>query len=111
MATACRIWRWCSGNNTVSIFTGFGDGSFTLKTTLNVGTSPSFVAVTDFNGDGDADLAVANQLSNNVYTFLGNGDGRLRGGRRRRLGATLGASPWAISTVTANPTSRSLISQ
>ena len=33
------------------------------------------MAVGDFNGDGKADLAVANCLSNNVSVLLGNGDG------------------------------------
>jgi hypothetical protein len=33
------------------------------------------VAVTDFNGDGIQDLAVANWGSNNVSVLLGNGDG------------------------------------
>ena len=33
------------------------------------------VAVGDFNGDGKADLAVANSCSDNVSVLLGNGDG------------------------------------
>ena len=33
------------------------------------------MAVGDFNGDGKADLAVANHGSNNVSVLLGNGDG------------------------------------
>ena len=36
---------------------------------------PQSVAVGDFNGDGRADLAVANDSSNNVSVLLGNGNG------------------------------------
>ncbi len=39
------------------------------------GAQPSSIASADFNGDGIADLAVSNQLSNNVSVLLGNGDG------------------------------------
>jgi uncharacterized protein (TIGR03437 family) len=39
------------------------------------GTSPDFVAVGDFNGDGKPDLAIANLGSNNVTVLLGLGTG------------------------------------
>jgi hypothetical protein len=61
--------------NTVSIFTGVGDGTFTLKTTLNVGAGPISIAAADINADGKLDLAVANQTENDVSIFIGNGDG------------------------------------
>lgn len=41
------------------------------------GTNPTNLAVADFNNDGDADVAVTNQLSNNVSVLLGGGDGTL----------------------------------
>ena len=41
----------------------------------SAGSRPSQVVVGDFNGDGKADLAVANQNGNNVSVLLGNGDG------------------------------------
>ncbi len=40
-----------------------------------MGTNPYAVAIGDFNGDGNLDLAVANGTSNNVSVLLGNGDG------------------------------------
>src|SRR3989442_1278032 len=49
--------------------------SFSAPTTFGAGTNPVSVAVGDFNGDGKADLAVANQQSDNVSVLLGNGDG------------------------------------
>ena len=39
------------------------------------GTAPAAIVSGDFNGNGHTDLAVANQLSNNVSILLGNGDG------------------------------------
>jgi subtilase family serine protease len=40
-----------------------------------IGTSPSSIAVGDFNGDGIPDLAVANSYNNTLTILLGNGDG------------------------------------
>ena len=64
-------------SNNVSIFLGNGDGTFTAASTatVTVGTNPVSVAIGDLNGDGNADLAVANYGDNNVSIFKGNGDG------------------------------------
>ncbi len=43
-----------------------------------VGTGPVSVAAGDFNGDGIADLSVANSGSNNVSVLLGSGDGTFK---------------------------------
>jgi FG-GAP-like repeat/Putative Ig domain len=40
-----------------------------------VGNNPDAIAVGDFNGDGNLDLAVANYASDTVSILLGNGDG------------------------------------
>ena len=42
---------------------------------VSVGTSPSAIATGDFNGDGVADLAIANSADNTVTVLLGNGSG------------------------------------
>jgi hypothetical protein len=49
--------------------------SFGAPTHISVGSSPQWVAVADFNGDGAKDLAVANAGSGTVSVLLGNGDG------------------------------------
>src|SRR6185503_19193300 len=49
--------------------------SFDAPMDFGVGTNPNSLAVGDFNGDGKADLAIANFASNNISVMLGNGDG------------------------------------
>lgn len=67
-------------DNTYSVFTGNGDGTFTQVKgspfALPTGeTGPIAITVNDFNGDGKPDLAIVNQNSNNVTVLEGNGDG------------------------------------
>jgi hypothetical protein len=64
-----------SGDNTVSVLLGKGDGSFQAQVTYPTGSGPYSVAVGDFNGDGFPDLAVANFSDNTVSILLGKGDG------------------------------------
>ena len=59
----------------MSVLLGNGDGTFQAAVNYAAGAGPSSVAVGDFNGDGKADLAVANYDSDNVSVLLGNGDG------------------------------------
>jgi hypothetical protein len=67
-------------DNTISAFTGNGDGTFTpvkgspfmLPSTA---TGPIAIAAADFNNDGILDLAVLNQTSKNVTILQGKGDG------------------------------------
>jgi hypothetical protein len=61
--------------NSIYIFLGKGDGTFSQAASLLPGTNPVFIAVGDFNGDGKTDLAVANNGSNTLTILLGNGDG------------------------------------
>jgi hypothetical protein len=64
--------------NFVTIYLGNGDGTFTQLTSVTppaTGSSPSSIAVGDFNGDGKLDLAVVNDESDTVSILLGNGDG------------------------------------
>ena len=59
----------------MSVLLGNGNGTFQAAVNYGAGSSPYSVAVGDFNGDGKADLAVANDGSNNVSVLLGNGNG------------------------------------
>ena len=64
----------------VAVLLGNGDGTFQAAVNYAVGPAqllaPSPLAVTDFNGDGIADLAVA--CGSGVRVLLGNGDGTFR---------------------------------
>src|SRR5687768_13953840 len=49
--------------------------SFGPAQSFGAGNAPSAVTAGDFNSDSNRDLAIANNLSNNVSILLGNGDG------------------------------------
>src|SRR2546428_9438679 len=67
--------------------------SMTARRDFPVGSVSINVALGDFNGDGVADLAVANYLAGTVSVLLGNGDGTYR----PALSVPVGANPWAIA--------------
>jgi hypothetical protein len=60
-------------NNSVSVFLGNGDGTFQAPKTSPTTDFCSFIAVGNFNGDNNMDLAVADGPY--VSVLLGNGDG------------------------------------
>ncbi|CAF3309388.1 unnamed protein product [Rotaria socialis] len=66
-----------SASGNISIFLGYGNGSFANQTTYSTerDSYPYFVAVVDFNNDTTLDIVVVNQGSNSLGTFLGYGDG------------------------------------
>ena len=59
----------------VDVLTGNGDGTFQDLTTPQVDLKPNAIAVGDFNGDGNADLAVSSDSSNMVDVLTGQGNG------------------------------------
>jgi predicted NUDIX family NTP pyrophosphohydrolase len=68
--------------------------SFIARRDFAAGTHPDSIAVGDFNGDGVADLAVANESSNSVSVLLGNGDGSFQ--PPRTFGAGNGPTSVAV---------------
>ena len=48
-----------TGDDTISVLLGNGDGTLQPQTAYVVGAGPSSVAIADFNGDGMPDLAVS----------------------------------------------------
>jgi Bacterial type II and III secretion system protein/FG-GAP-like repeat len=66
-----------STSNNVTVLLGNGDGTFheAAGSPYAVGKDPSAVVVADFNGDGNADFAVANRGDNTISVFKGNGSG------------------------------------
>jgi hypothetical protein len=73
-----------SGNDSVSILLGTGDGNFQPAVNYTVGGFPTAIVAGDFNHDGHLDLAVANYGSfvgaGSVSILLGRGDGTFVGG-------------------------------
>ena len=69
-------------------------GGFPTSVTYGTGFTPVSVAVADLNGDGKADLAVANEGGANVSVLLGNGDGTFR----TAVNYGAGTEPYAVAT-------------
>jgi hypothetical protein len=68
--------------------------SFSSSVSFVAGTGPDAIASADFNGDGNADLAVADQSAHKVNVFFGNGAGAFSAGPV----LALSAAPVAIIT-------------
>ncbi len=62
-------------SNTFSVLLGNPDGSFQAPLTYSTGLGSVGVAVGDFNGDGNLDVAIANSGTSTVAVLLGNGQG------------------------------------
>jgi hypothetical protein len=77
--------------DSVSILLGRGDGTFEPHVEVATGPSPHSAAIVDLNGDGHADLAVANAGSGTISVFLGDGSGRYSVVSEYAAGATPGS--------------------
>ena len=66
-----------AATSSVAIMKGNGDGTFQAPVNFAVANQPTSVAVSDFNGDGIADLAVATE-DGYASVLLGNSDGSFK---------------------------------
>jgi hypothetical protein len=89
-----------TAGETVIILLGNGDGTFTKKPAMPVGTLPSYIAVGDFNRDGKQDLAVINYSMRQVIILLGNGDGTFSTGATLQLPGT--GEEWMMAVADMN---------
>jgi hypothetical protein len=66
------------GSDSVSLFTGLGDGTFApaVNLPLPTGAGPAALAVADVNGDGRPDIVVADSGADSVSVLLNQGGGR-----------------------------------
>jgi hypothetical protein len=62
------------GNSEAHILLGNGDGTFQTGASYTIGAEPQSIAVADFRGNGNEDLAIADGFDE-VSILLGNGDG------------------------------------
>ncbi|CAF1144312.1 unnamed protein product [Rotaria sordida] len=89
----------CNFNmNDVSIFLGYGNGSFAPLMTFSTGdgSAPVFVEARDFNNDGILDIAVANYGTNTIVVLFGFGDGSFLPGIAYQTG--VGSAPCTLTT-------------
>ncbi len=90
-------------DNTYSVFIANNDGTFAQVNGSpfalpKTAEGPYAIAVADFNGDGISDLAIVNQVTNNVTVLKGNGDGTFTEFSKSPL--AVGKFPVAIATGT-----------
>ena len=64
-----------SNDNTLSVLTNNGSGSFAVARTYAVGNHPFSVVAVDVNGDGKMDLISANQNDNTLTVLTNDGSG------------------------------------
>ncbi len=88
---------------TVSVLLGNGAGTFQAAAKFAVGTSPTTVAVGDFNGDGRPDFAVGNFASQTVSVFMNTGGGNFA----VPTGNAFGALPQSLTAADFNGDGRS----
>src|SRR5260221_6535966 len=88
------------GSNTISIYqnnsTGVGVVSYAAKIDYATNTNPRSVSIGDLDGDGKADLAVVNWVSNNISIFRNTSSGGFVSFATKIDFAT-GASPVSVS--------------
>lgn len=66
----CDNFDHCLEGDYISVFLNNGDGTFIPDTNYPTGYNPASICAADFDGDEDADLAVANHQSNQIQIFL-----------------------------------------
>jgi hypothetical protein len=83
------------GSQTLDVFFGRGDGTFTLAQTIAADTDdmPYGMAVADLRGTGECDIIVPNKCSKTVSVFLGRRDGTFDSPKRFEADDT-----WSVST-------------
>ena len=98
IANGCQSPNQC-GKGAIGVLLGNGDGTFqSAKANSSGGVTASSVAIADVNGDGRADLIVANQCldstcaSGGVSVLLGNGDGTFESPRSYSSGGVTAVS-------------------
>ncbi len=85
-------------DDTLSVFTNNGGGTFTLKATVFTGDHPEAVHAADVNGDGKVDLITANLGADALSVLTNNGSG----GFGLAASPVVGTFPGAVVAVDVN---------
>jgi FG-GAP-like repeat len=91
-----------AGNNTLTVFTNNGSGSFVLETTLNLGNAldtPVSVIAADLSGTGRMDLVNVNNNSPGTLTIFTNNGFGLFGSN---VTLNVGNYPWCVIAADVN---------
>ena len=96
-----------SATNDIVVLFGLGDGNFLLGTAFSTGadSSPFILAIGDFNNDAQLDIAVTNNLANNIVIFLAYGTDTFAGMTTYSTGD--GSQPHSVATGDLNNDGRS----
>jgi len=88
-------------SNTISVFrntsSSAGSISYASKVDFISGTSPSKVSIGDLDGDGKADIVVANVNSNTISVFLNTSSGSGSISYADKVDFIIGTSPYSVS--------------
>ncbi|MFI4855210.1 MAG: FG-GAP-like repeat-containing protein, partial [Phycisphaerales bacterium JB065] len=68
-------------SDTLSILVGIGDGTFADPHNIPADFGPKAIIAEDFDGDGNLDIALANEVSDAVMVLMGDGAGMFQPGR------------------------------
>ena len=87
-----------TGNNSVSVLLGKGDGTFPTHVEYPVPGNPIGIVCGDFNGDGKLDVATVDEFQSEITILLGNGDGTFQSHQEYATGS----HPVSIATADVN---------
>jgi len=90
------------GGNVITVHLGDGAGHFGDGIIITTGTTPTSLAIGDFNGDGIPDLAVGALGDRAVWIHLGNGDGTFRDPTQFPANTLSGGTAMDIATADVN---------
>ncbi|MFO7651233.1 MAG: FG-GAP-like repeat-containing protein, partial [bacterium] len=85
------------GSDSVGVFWGYGDGTFTTIRTFPSGGESEVAAVGDVNNDGRPDIVTGNRVDDDLSVLLGNGDGTFE--RSGRFAAAMHPADVALADI------------
>lgn len=88
VANRCGKSAACNTSGTASVFFGTATERFTAGPDLDLGKSPSSIALADLGSRGTSDLVIAHDSDNTVTTLRGNGDGTFQSATSYKAGAS-----------------------
>lgn len=82
--------------SSVSVFMGYGNGSFAPKSVFRTGRHPNDISICDLNRDGNIDILTAN-YARDISLLMGDGQGHFM-----RFDLLVGRRPYSLATADVN---------